>query len=230
MVDYSQTKIYKIVCRQTGLVYIGATVQTLNERLRGHLTKKNCTSVQVLENGDYSIELIENFPCKTLQESNRREGHHIKNNECVNKIVQGRTNEEYNEDKKEQIIASKKRYQEENKEEIKEKNKVFYQDNKEEIIQKSKEYKERNKEEIVQKNKQYYEDNKEKISGKQKEYYAEHKKEILEGSKQYYENNKEKILERIKETYECECGTTSTIQHKARHNRSKKHQAYLATL
>ena len=43
------------------------------------------------------IELIEYFPCDTLQELRRREGEHIKNNECVNKYVAGRTDEEYKE-------------------------------------------------------------------------------------------------------------------------------------
>ena len=35
--DYSQGKIYKIVCNKTGLVYIGSTCKTLETRLKGHM-------------------------------------------------------------------------------------------------------------------------------------------------------------------------------------------------
>ena len=34
--DYSQGKIYKIVCNKTGLVYIGSTCRSLDERLKEH--------------------------------------------------------------------------------------------------------------------------------------------------------------------------------------------------
>ena len=34
--NYSQGKIYKIVCNKTGLIYIGSTYRTLDERLKRH--------------------------------------------------------------------------------------------------------------------------------------------------------------------------------------------------
>lgn len=82
--DYSQGKIYKIVCNKTGLVYIGSTCKTLDERLKRHEDdckrfinnyknkpdKKTtfCSSFFVLLNKDYKIELIENYSCNTKLE------------------------------------------------------------------------------------------------------------------------------------------------------------------
>jgi len=36
MPDYSNSKIYKIICNITGFVYIGSTLQTLIQRLQDH--------------------------------------------------------------------------------------------------------------------------------------------------------------------------------------------------
>jgi predicted GIY-YIG superfamily endonuclease len=35
--DYSKGKIYKIVCNKTGLVYIGSTCRSLEQRLKEHV-------------------------------------------------------------------------------------------------------------------------------------------------------------------------------------------------
>ena len=93
-VDYSQGKIYKIVCNKTGLVYIGSTYKPLNERLKRHeynckryLDKKCNTfisSIYVIFNNDYKIELIENYPCNNKKELEDREYFHIDDNNCIN--------------------------------------------------------------------------------------------------------------------------------------------------
>ena len=101
--DYSQGKIYKIVCNKTGLVYIGSTYKTLEERLKRHeddmthfihirnnkpdkLKKtKVCTSFFIFLNKDYKIELIENYPCNTRLELETKECEYMKlNQESVN--------------------------------------------------------------------------------------------------------------------------------------------------
>ena len=66
------------------------------------------------------IELIQYFPCATLQELRRKEGEHIKNTECVNKYVAGRTVKEWCEENKDKILEHAKEYREINKEKIKE--------------------------------------------------------------------------------------------------------------
>jgi hypothetical protein len=94
--DYSQGKIYKIVCNKTGLIYIGSTCNTLEERLKGHeydckryLDKKSnkfISSIYVIFNNNYNIELIENFPCSNKQELEEREYFHIDDNKCINSL------------------------------------------------------------------------------------------------------------------------------------------------
>ncbi len=92
--DYSQGKIYKIVCNKTGLIYIGSTCRSLEQRLKEHeydckryLDKKSnklISSIYVIFNNDYKIELIENYPCSTKDELEDKEFNYISNLECVN--------------------------------------------------------------------------------------------------------------------------------------------------
>ena len=101
--DYSQGKIYKIVCNKTGLVYIGSTCKTLEERLKRHeydmehfihirnnkpdkLKNTNfCTSFFIFLNKDYKIELIENYSCNNRLELETKECYYMKiNQESVN--------------------------------------------------------------------------------------------------------------------------------------------------
>ena len=94
------------------------------------------------------IELIEYFPCDTLQELRRKEGEHIKNTECINKRVAGRTDKEYKEDNKERKKVTDREYYEINKDRINEKKREYYQNNKNKI----KEYREQNKNKIKEMN------------------------------------------------------------------------------
>ena len=57
---YQEGKIYKIVCNITNEVYIGSTIERLEERLSIHKTakRKNCMSRNIINRGDYKIELI----------------------------------------------------------------------------------------------------------------------------------------------------------------------------
>jgi len=81
-------KIYRIVDNTNGNIYIGKTKQTLKERLYGHKNKTTCSSREIIKNGDYKIELIE----ETQDES--REIYWIQNTNCINA-------NKYNYDKKE---------------------------------------------------------------------------------------------------------------------------------
>ena len=79
------------------------------------------------------IELIEYYKCDTLQELRKREGEHIRNNECVNKNIAGRTKKEYNIDNKERVRENEKvrwaKYDEEHKEGILAQRKEYRQQN-----------------------------------------------------------------------------------------------------
>lgn len=104
MVNYQESKIYKIWSPSTELVYYGATCNELHKRFSQHKAPSNtCVSKQIIDFGDSIIELIELFPCNSKIELHNREGYFIKNNECINKCVAGRTNKEYREDNKEHI-------------------------------------------------------------------------------------------------------------------------------
>ena len=84
MVNYQNGKIYKIVCRITGEVYIGSTCEpTLARRLAGHRyncksygeinRKSYCSSFSIILRGDYYIELVENYPCSNNDELRKKE-------------------------------------------------------------------------------------------------------------------------------------------------------------
>lgn len=154
-IDYSKGKIYKIIDINTNECYIGSTCEpSLARRLAGHvsdykryLNGKGCyvTSFKIIEQGDYDIVLIENFPCNNKDELHARERYYTNNILCVNKIKQqGLYNKlghieyckQYYEDNKDQM----KQYREDNKDQMKQ----YYKDNKDQY-------------------KQYYQTNKEKI-------------------------------------------------------------------
>jgi len=140
---YNNGKIYSLRSHQTDKIYIGSTTQPLYKRLYDHKNQK----VNELANyDDVYIELIEEYPCKNRMELEKKEGEHIRANDCVNKNIAGRTRtcKEYYVDNKNKILELKKQY---------------YLNNKDKISEKSKKY-----------NKQYYLNNKDKISEKNKQY------------------------------------------------------------
>ena len=110
MHNYKNSKIYKIICNTTGLVYIGSTTQSLKARLSGHTTiLSNCTSKVIIDNNNYEILLIENYPCNSKKELEEREGSYQKTIDCVNKRIEGSSNKQ----SKEEIKKRKKQYREE---------------------------------------------------------------------------------------------------------------------
>jgi len=117
-------KIYKIVDNTNGNIYIGKTENTLKQRLAVHKIDKNCSSTEIIKNGDYRMELIEETQDKT------RERYWIENTECINKQIPGRNRKEY-----------KKEYRVKNKDIIQNKQKEYREKNKESIL----EYRENNK-------------------------------------------------------------------------------------
>ncbi len=83
-------KIYKLTDLTTDDVYYGSTIQTLQQRLNGHRSSARCGhklgSHSIITNGDYRIDLVENYPCNTMKELHQREQYYISKNPCVNKI------------------------------------------------------------------------------------------------------------------------------------------------
>jgi hypothetical protein len=106
MVDFKNAAIYQIVDDVTGMRYIGSTCEpTLAKRLAKHRAnykdwvrngKGYMTSFEILATGRGKIELIEKCDVNSRDELRAREGHWIRELECVNKVVVGRTRKEYN--------------------------------------------------------------------------------------------------------------------------------------
>ena len=97
MSDFSQGKIYKIVCNETGETYYGATIQKLSARISKHKAPTNrTTSKEIVERNNYDVVLCECFPCETREQLLERENYWIENNECVNKnSAVGKNSSEY---------------------------------------------------------------------------------------------------------------------------------------
>ena len=133
LVNYNNGKIYKLECFKTGLIYVGSTTKDyLCQRLSQHKRhyrayqqgkRTYITSFAILENDNYTIELLESVNCNTKDELLAREGYYIRTLECVNKYIVGRTHKEYHQDHKEKRNADSRQYHHEHKDEIAEKRK-----------------------------------------------------------------------------------------------------------
>ena len=214
--NYINGKIYKITDIAYTKMYIGSTTQSLAKRFSLHKSKYklwqdgkfNKLTVFDLFNEfgieNCKIELIEEFPCDNRMELERKEGEHIKNSECVNKRIEGRTKKEYRQD---------------NKEEIKEYQKQYYFDNKDKILDKIKEYRQDHKQQILENNKQYYQDNKDKV----KQYYQNNKDKILDKIKEYQQDHKQQISENKSQRIQCICGAQYIKCNKSHHFKTTNH-------
>ena len=131
--DYANGRIYKIepICEHDeNEVYYGSTCQLLCKRMDKHRTNYKCwlngsktyTSSYILFE-KYGVEnckiyLVELYPCETKEELFAREGYHIKNNKCVNRIVAGRTQKQYYEEHCEMIKHRSKNNRQKNIEKL----------------------------------------------------------------------------------------------------------------
>ncbi len=150
MVNFENSKIYKIIDNTNGNVYIGSTCEpTLARRLAKHRSnyKQYClnnynhtTSFEILKNNDYEIVLLEkcnNITCK--DELYSRERYYIENNNCINKYIPNRTKKEHYKDNRNEILECRKQY---------------YEENKNEILERQQKYKDKNKYKIEEQRKQ----------------------------------------------------------------------------
>jgi len=144
---YENGKIYRLSCLDTGKYYIGSTIRTIEERLYKHkhsykyyLNGKYhyVSSFDVLENNNYVIELVKNYPCDNKRELEKQEDIYIKkymNDElCVNKQRAYLTNEE----RKENMKEYKKEYNKKNQDKIRERRKKNDKKNQDKIRERRK--------------------------------------------------------------------------------------------
>ena len=185
-IDYQKSKIYKLWSPSKNIVYIGSTTETLAQRLAKHKnhykrynndnTKKFVSSFLILDCEDYKIELLEEYACNNRQQLDKKEGEYIRNNECVNKNIAGRTDKEYRID---------------NTDKIKEQQKEWYIANVDKVKEKTKQHRINNVEYYKEYDKQYNITN----ADKRKEYRITNADKTKEYNKQYRLNKKaEKII------------------------------------
>ena len=196
-IDYSKTIMYKLVHKDDlddVNIYVGHTTDFTRRKNR-HKDSCNTPSNKeynakkyqfIRENGgwdEWEMLKIEDYPCEDVYEAKNRERYLIK--ELKPKL---NTNEP---------LRTYKEYCEDNKEKIREYDKIKY------------------------------EKNKEKITEYKKEWYDKNKDKIIEKGKTNYENNKQKILERLKEKIECDkCKSIVRRSDLSRHKKSLKCQNY----
>ena len=104
---YEKSKIYKVVDLGFNKCYIGSTTEPLSKRMERHrrlyqryketckVDTRCCSLFDEYGVENCKILLLEDYPCKTKEELLRREGEYIKNNECLNRCIAGRTAKEY---------------------------------------------------------------------------------------------------------------------------------------
>ena len=198
-IDYSRTIIYKLVHKDDlddVNIYVGHTTD-FTKRKNRHKDSCNLPSNKeynqkkyqfIRANGGWNewvMLKIEDYPCKDVYEATNRERYWFKELKSkLNTNEPGRTGKEYRED---------------NKEKLREYDKMKY---------------EKNREGILKKGKEWYKNNKEKT---------------IERAKEWYENNKEIKLEYQKEKVKCDkCGCEITRSCLLRHKKTKKCQNHVS--
>jgi len=202
MVNYANSKVYKIWSTQGNKIYIGSTTKVyLSQRMDKHRADYKrfkeekshfITSFKLFEEyglDNCFIELIDAKECKSKDELIQLEGKYIREFTCVNKVVPNRTQSEREE------------YQ------VK-----YYKDH---------------KEQLSQLRKQYYTDNKEHISEQMKEYRHSHKEQASQYHKKYKIENKKKLSEYRYQKYDCECGGKYVYSSKVQHLKTIKHCQFI---
>ena len=108
MAKYANGKIYKVLNTIDDEIYVGSTTQPLSKRMYEHRgvnkssmrKSKVYTHMTKLGVDNFYIELIEQCPCKTIEELNAKEGEWIRKIATLNVAIAGRNKKEYNNEHK----------------------------------------------------------------------------------------------------------------------------------
>ena len=146
---YENGKIYKIVDIGYKKMYIGSTTESLKKRFERHRSKylreftqgkgDNTRSYWLFQEfgvENCRIELIKNYPCNSREELEREEGKHIKENDCINKIIAGRTIQEPYKEENEYICFQQQIYRELHPDKRQEEGRKRYEKKKAEFLEK----------------------------------------------------------------------------------------------
>jgi hypothetical protein len=218
MVNYNDTIIYKICCKNGNVteIYIGHTTD-FKRRKRQH--KSSCNNENIKNYNSYVYRFIRanggwdnwtivklcNYPCENITQACIQERRTIY-----------RLNATLNSIRPYQSLYERKQQREE-----------YLNNNKEHIKEQTKEYRNNNVEKIKEKEKEWRINNVEKIKEKQKEHYQINKEKAKDRQKEYYQLNKEKINEKSKEKVNCpNCNKLCGKYKLPRHMKTKKCQSF----
>lgn len=201
MTNYQNSKIYKIMGinkEDKELIYIGSTTQKLCKRLSKHKSDKDCSSKIIFETCDnYSIILIEDYPCNSKNELLIRERYFYELYDCINiskPILFKGEKKLYNQERYINNIEKYENYRLEHKEYQHNYDKEYWEKNKIKLTIKNKEYYKTHIEEQKAYRKSVYEKNKDQILIKRALYREKNKDEINRKQKEYHHRKKEQKL------------------------------------
>ena len=159
MVNYTKSIIYKLCCKNPEIkqIYIGSTANEIRKRKNQHKSdcyNKNRESYNlyvyqfIRDNGgfqNWSIIIIENYPCENKRELEKRERYYI---ELLNATLNSYNSYRTEEEKKEQLKKCTKEWKEKNKDKNKEKTKEYQKNNKQQYKDYQKKYKDKIRDKI----------------------------------------------------------------------------------
>lgn len=146
--------IYEIRCNETNEVYIGSTIKSIKDRMRIHMQRQNCSSMQIINRGNYAVNILEQFECSEIKDLRIRERFYFDNTNCINILRPYLAPEEKAQERKEYQALYRSAHREKNQKY----QKYYRKSNEYKINEYKKEYNEANKDRIKEYNKQYYED------------------------------------------------------------------------
>ena len=161
MSNYKNGKIYMLGLPPF-LPYYGSTIQSLEDRLKGHRVearqylngkKGKKGAYHLVLNEQCKIQLVEEYPCLSKKELERREGWYQLNNPCINHRIAGRTRTEWRDVNKEDIKNKRRQQYLGNKDITSKQNRQYQQSNSERIKEQRKEYRIKNIEKIKEQRK-----------------------------------------------------------------------------
>ena len=89
MANYNKSIIYKLVDRDSGDTYFGATREPINRRISKHKCRQTCRCRDIIRNNNYQIIILEEYDSHEISKTFllTRERHYICSYDCVNKVV-----------------------------------------------------------------------------------------------------------------------------------------------
>ena len=217
---YKNGKIYTIRNYVDDGVYVGSTCNPLHKRFYQHKEKsrgrksnmKLHQHMRKLGLSNFYIELHEEYPCKNVQQLRRREGQIMRElKSSLNKYIAGRTQKEYYEENKQEILERTKQW-----------HKHYYIKNKEAINAKGKEYRNKNKDKERERKTNYRLNNKSKIRATQRKYRRENIDKIRIRKKAYRNKHREHFKVKHQQYYEHNDEFYEKTKHKLNFHRRMK--------